>query len=736
MSSVSVYAAETDDEDPQSAVIRELEARIAELQAQMISSQGANDVLSDMIEELQKQLEEAKKPPAKAKAPKIKLQEPSSVVTIKSTSSHTSKLTLKNIGAGDASNILVQADIPSGTPLVVYFTNNSNLIRSISQNRTATAALKIEFDQAAESGTYAIPLRYTYFDADNNEITDTDTFYIKLDVPAAASESFVVISDFSSNKNILSAGDVFALEAVLQNSGGGTARNIQVTLDNLAPDGVYLEHSTGSVYIAELSKGGKKSVPFNLKAADKAKTGTYPIAFKLTWQNEKGEPKESVYTYYAVVSGADEESAADMKIKAGQVVCPTRNLFPGEDFTVVLPITNIAGEPVSVTIAADAGAEGAVVPRSADKVVINNLEPGQTQELSFSFMATSKSESRNYAIGFTVSYDTGVGEDKKTTSFSQYAGVNVKNPEADKKEEDEEKKSMPKIIISRYEADPIVVRAGENFDLTIAFLNTHSEKTIKNIKAYLTSVNETAENKRGSVFTPVNASNTFYIDEIAPKAETERHMTFYTVPDAEPRNYIINVNFEYEDADGTEYKATEEFGINVKQITKIDTGDINIPTEGFIGTPVSVYFDFYNTGKVTLSNLMIKIEGEFDTSITSSYYSNFQPGAYDSYDMSFTPNEPGEKTGRIVISYQDEAGEEVNVYKDFTMNVMDMGGGAEMADPGIMMGRPQPEEQRAAGFFTSPVFIISAAALVVIIIVVIVLVRRGRRKRRELEQDE
>ena len=36
----------------------------------------------------------------------------------------------------------------------------------------------------------------------------------------------------------------------------------------------------------------------------------------------------------------------------------------------------------------------------------------------------------------------------------------------------------------------------------------------------------------GSVFTPVDSSNTFYIDNIPPKGRVEKKITMFTVPDA------------------------------------------------------------------------------------------------------------------------------------------------------------------------------------------------------------
>ncbi|MDR1689963.1 MAG: hypothetical protein LBS21_15360 [Clostridiales bacterium] len=679
----------------------------------------------------------------KIETPKIKVTAPA-VINLSGTTSRTNEITVKNIGSGDAFNLLVQVQIPETSQIVAYFPDNTNFTDSLREGGTKKVNIRLEPNKNAATGIYPITLKYTYIDEDNKEISDTDTVYVKLDNPDAE-QLFANVSlyQFNNTKTEIAAGDTFSVEALLENTGSEKASDIQVLIEGLTAEGVYLEGSTGSHFFREMTAGAKNSAGFNLKTADKAKSGTYPLTFKVSFKNEKGEAKENTYTYYAFVSGKD-TSADNVAVTSGQISSPGGEIEVGEDFTVTIPIVNTGTEASpSVKITANAGADGFVVPKSSDTVVINNLAAGETQNVSFSFAGTSKAETRNYAIGFTVEYETGeAGADGAniTKRFSQYAGVNINNPDA--KDEDE-KKSVPKIIISRYSADPIVVGAGQNFDLSITFLNTHAERTIKNVKAYFTSQDETE--KKGTVFTPVDASNTFYIDEIAPKAEVDKNITFYTVPDAAPRNYNVSVNFEYEDEDGTEYKTVEQFGVNVKQITKLDTGDINIPEEGFVGQPISVYFDFFNTGKVTLSNLLIKMEGEFDMSTTSSYYSNLAPGASDMYDMSFTPIEAGTKTGSIVITYEDDAGEQIEVRRDFTVNVMDTGGFGAM-DPGMGMGMPGememlPEEKGIFGkildFIKNPIFIVSASVAVVVIVLIIVFsVRRARRKRRELELDE
>ena len=142
---------------------------------------------------------------------------------------------------------------------------------------------------------------------------------------------------------------------------------------------------------------------------------------------------------------------------------------------------------------------------------------------------------------------------------------------------------------------------------------------------------------------------------------------------------------------------------------------------------------------------MIKIEGNFDTSNSSSYYSNFTPGYSDYYEASFIPMEAGMQSGTIIITFEDDAGErieetvefQVNVDEEFIQDYGDMSG----MDTGVMRPMtPDAEQsifQKILGYFKNPWVIGgSAGGVLIIIVVIILLVRRARKQRRSLEFDE
>lgn len=261
--------------------------------------------------------------------------------------------------------------------------------------------------------------------------------------------------------------------------------------------------------------------------------------------------------------------------------------------------------------------------------------------------------------------------------------------------------------------------------MNVSFLNTNKSKAVQNIKVFLT-VDEVTE-KSGSVFTPVNSSNTFYIDHIAPKGRVEKNIVMYTVPDASPKTYTIRVNLEYEDSDGNQYNPVEYIGIPVVQQSKLETADINLPAEAFVGEMVPISFELYNMGKVTLSNLMIKMEGNFQTEDANYFIGNFDAGNTEYYETMITPTEPGLLEGNIILSYEDSNGETVEIIKDFSLNVMEMPAD-EFPPEGL-----NPEMNRKWGIkkILSWVILIAVMATTVFIIV-----RKKIIKRKGIDLDE
>lgn len=229
-------------------------------------------------------------------------------------------------------------------------------------------------------------------------------------------------------------------------------------------------------------------------------------------------------------------------------------------------------------------------------------------------------------------------------------------------------KSVPKLILQQYNCNPSIVKAGENFQLSLNFFNTNKDKTIQNIKIYFTM---TDASESGNIFTPVNSSNTIFIDSIGPKESVSKSLEFFTIPDAKARTYNLTANFEYEDTDKNEFKASEIIGIPVNQQVRLETGEISFPPEAYVGQPTPVSLEFFNMGKVMLRNLMVTINGDFEKQNGKYFVGNFDIGGNEYFESSIIPKTAGNLSGFITISFEDPTGKPIEIKKDFTMNVLE-----------------------------------------------------------------
>lgn len=164
-------------------------------------------------------------------------------------------------------------------------------------------------------------------------------------------------------------------------------------------------------------------------------------------------------------------------------------------------------------------------------------------------------------------------------------------------------------------------------------------------------------------------------------------------------------------------------------MANLSTSEINIPQEVFVNQPTMISFDFYNTGKVNLNNLLIKIEGEdFDAKQSGIYYGKVNTSTSDSYEGNFTPLKTGEKTGKIIISYEDDAGETKMQEKEFVVVVKE----AEVMPEN--MGAPENIESEKKNISWVKI-LIWVGGIVIFLILCVIFIKKLYKKKKEKEMD-
>lgn len=649
-----------------------------------------------------------------AREPKLDIEN-TSIPSAKAGDSIKLPLTITNNSSYAARNISVKLSLEDDdqNPFEVDSLNLTQSITTLNPQKSEGVIFNLKINPYAAEKTYSLNVNLKYSDRSGNSYSSSDQIYIR--VQNSSVDPTLVVQGLKCDPGSVQAGDNVNISFTLLNIGDMTAKGIKLSLDGLKKEEFTLLDGTDTSYIDGID--GKQSInmKYTLAASDAMESGNYSLGIKLDYKDARNNKYSDEQRIFINVKG----KAKSSNVVIENIATAPQEVRANESFTLSFNVRNDgksrAGN-IKISVKGDEG----IFSKSPDVKIIEGLEPGQSQEAQFVMFAGDQLKSKNYNIQISLEYEDPQKDNAKYT-VSQYAGIYVNGANS---------KLTPKIIINKYAFEPVIVRAGEEFNLDMSFLNTSSDRTIRNIKIFLTGIDADKEGK--VVFTPVNSSNTFYIDAIAPKGTSKKSMTMYTIPDAEPRTYTVTANFEYQDEEGTEYKATELIGIPVIQQSKLDAGEISIPPQAFVGQPIPVNIQYFNKGKTKLSNLIITVEGDFDIQNKQSYIGNIDSGSSDYFEANITPTKTGNLGGRLIFTFDDPSGQSQQLVREFTVNAMEMPP-MNPADQMPPEGMDKGKNFMAAAIKNKFFWIGLAAALVAAIATVRFL---KARKRKGIEFDE
>lgn len=602
------------------------------------------------------------------------------------------------------------------------------------------AEVRIRIPENAEAGTYRISLV-----GKAKRRGARDGAPVKVE-----GEAYVRVNGGSKNKAQLKInrvdvlpeanvvpGSYVAFGYEIENISDVLAKNVELNISGLAAAGLSVRGGTTTQKVKAIEAGKKIYLYYEMNVAKTAKFGSYEIKTDLSYESEfNKEPIKEETTAFINIGG---DASQDSQLIIQDLKFPSATLGVNKTFDVSFKIRN-QGQSVAKRIRASAKSDdpSGVVSRTVSDILVRDLAPGEEETVSYKFFTTKGGSTKNYPINIKIEYLDDFTESKEPKTVEQIVGVFLNNPEnvGDGKDA---KKSTPKLIIDRYEFEPKLPLAGNEFEMNLSFYNTNAKKAVKNIKIDLTSqdTSKSDSNTAGSsVFTPVDSSNTFYIGRIAPSGKVEKTIKMFVVPDATAKTYNITANFEYEDDENNEYKSSENIGVPVYQESKLDIDPINYQTNAMVGDSIPINANFYNTGKVTLYNFKVTLTADNATVNNGTYYiGNFNSGGQDVYEGSIMPNEAGEIKGKLKFTYEDSTGEVKEKEEDINITVEE----APPVDPNAGPdGMPLPDGAMGdTPWYKKPLFYIPVALVVLGAIGFVVFKKlKNKKKEKDLKIDE
>lgn len=473
--------------------------------------------------------------------------------------------------------------------------------------------------------------------------------------------------------------------------------------------------------VGSLGRNGNTSVKFTFTPSVDLKPGTYDMTVKLVYKNRQGTVFAGSDSVFNLKLTVDTGTPVDLSIPESSV--EEGRAKYGEPFTLNLKLAN-NGQTIARDVRVklnNLSADKIFQTGTYDSPTIQAIKGFEVVPLTFYLMASEDIATGYYPIELEISYkDKGDADEPTKKTLTVYVDVEG-SPD---KEDEDDKISVPRVILDNYVLNPSTVNMGENFTFSFTIKNTSTERTVKNLQVSLTS-------SEGTVM-PASGSNSFYVAELGPEQSTTLNLQMTTKYDVEKTTYPLTLNFNYEDAKANPYTSDVNLTIPVFLPTKLTLQNQNYPESGMVNQGNYLSFEYINKGKGTIYNLTVSVEGNIQTDIgSSSYIGNVDSGYSDSMEIMVTPLEAGVQNCKLILTYEDAAGNQLRTEEPFVMAVEEE---LPMEDPGMMdpgMVEMPPEEGGLPGWLLplGGVIVLVAAATAFVVV-------RKKQKAKKLAEEE
>ncbi len=648
---------------------------------------------------------------------------------------------LRNISRYSAHNIDLELKVDPKHERLFNTKNFRRNIGTIRRNREEELAFTFELNSAAPAGTYEMILRATYENSDGNVFTQDYPVYMYVENKNVKPMLELIKTDFEGNW--VDSDTASRMKINVINNGNLFAKNVELKLEGLDPKTVFLENDSSFRKVTAIKPNDSKSFEYMLKANPTVEQDT-ELNLVITYYDEvdnKYEVSQKILVPCSASAGLGKMSIVDMKFSQEEYA-----LYGDDVSTIKLNLKNNSDKDLK-NLKLELSSDGSIVFMSNYINLIENLKAGDTMEFSYNVASASPESEGNHSITAKLGAASANSEDNSKVKM-QIAGVTCY------KKGGKGAGKKPKIIISDYSFSGKKIVAGKEFELKLQVKNTSQSMGVKNVKVTHSSEDE--------VFIPIDAANSFFIDYIPPNSVVEKTIKLTSKPDAAAKMYKIDFKAEYEDDSGNSYDekgnpyvSEEAIVLNLTQEIRLEIPDLKIDEFAMVGDGVQVETEFYNMGKAPLYNMMVKLEGDFDTDVSNYFVGNFEASRSDMFSAKITPIQAGELKGKLIFEFEDESGNKDRVVKEFKITVEDgapeMGG---MVDGEAGLDEFNPDEMGdmedvefdengnpidKSSWLSLASLIRIIITLIIVVIVVIVILQKRKKKKLEaflLESDD
>ena len=316
--------------------------------------------------------------------------------------------------------------------------NRHYKVGHVNKKAKKTVNLNVNVKKGLEEGYYPILIyiskRAQGEDGISSEYAKTIMAWIETKKTTGTSEtnednSEPVAFALGENQSTPSANysEVMNFDVNVRNTGYKTAYDVRVDMDlseDITKFPFEINDGNYDRQMGNMNPDQTVAVPFSMAVREKAKSGYYPIKFKIRYrENENGNfaaPVED--TFYVRVYGKDEDDSLDSeageneRTKARIIVdsfeTDPAEIYAGQDFTLKVRMKNasnsIAASNILFTFESEAVSDSPVFTtvNGSNSVVVNSLAPGASDTLTIKFSSSPTAEQRSYTITINEQYDS------------------------------------------------------------------------------------------------------------------------------------------------------------------------------------------------------------------------------------------------------------------------------------------------------------------------------------------
>ncbi|MGC9090068.1 MAG: COG1361 S-layer family protein, partial [Caldisericia bacterium] len=337
------------------------------------------------------------------------------------------KLNVKNIGGFDANDIKITIKNVENTnslsPFSIISKGNTIYIKEIKVNEESSVDLGLKLsDDAQDNKVYNLVVSVSYKDVTSKDYSKDETLSIYVSKKEKIDEPNLILKSISFEPKILNPGTSFRLNIKILNNGGSTAKNSKLEFTGVGASTDLSPFSfvdSGSlIYLGDIKSGEEKNAQVNLNISKDAKEGVYNISIKLTYENSE---KYSETQKIGVVIQKSEPQRNVNVVLSSYLVTPEIS-SPGGTVEIDYVISNISKESAynvthKIEKVENSNSLYPFSPISTSNINTTRLIQGYSSVSSkFKFIISGETESGNYNLVFTITYEDSSGNTYSNTS--------------------------------------------------------------------------------------------------------------------------------------------------------------------------------------------------------------------------------------------------------------------------------------------------------------------------------